>query len=58
MATSFEGVLYFADGRDLRTVDLSTGIIATLSTADPDNMFSPQPVGCEWETEVASYQFR
>ena len=51
-------LLYFADGRDLRAIDLSSGVIWTASNVGRYGNRLPPPIGCDWEVPLSNYQFR
>ena len=51
-------LLYFADGRDLRAVDLDSGVIWTVSNVGRYGNRIPPPIGCDWEVPLSNYQFR
>ena len=51
-------LLYFADGRDLRAVDLNSGVIWTVSNVGRYGNRLPPPIGCDWEVALSNYQFR
>ena len=51
-------LLYFADGRDLRAVDLDSGVIWTVSSVGRYGNRIPPPIGCHWEVPLSNYQFR
>ena len=62
MAVTFSAttspLLYFADGRDLRAVDLDSGVIWTVSSVGRYGNRIPPPIGCHWEVPLSNYQFR